>query len=290
MSNNLKAAVSATHVKGLRRLIWVLNFVTVSFGGIGAAYADVVVLPSATVSGNSTACTTGGGCTNVQITDFTPGIVVGSANTSGPSAAAGTNSTIGYLGPSISLMGSGNVNAEAGSGSVFGTATIQYFFEIVGPGPFETVGVNAALGTLFTNSGGANTNADYATLTFFSTLNSATILNAAANSANPLGPPGPPSQIVSQTIIFPTNTLIRAVLQAQINAGGVGIFSISASVDPTLTLADPSLYTLLFSPGIENGSGVAVTPIPSTWTMMLIGLCGFGFVAYRRKSGSVRFA
>jgi len=29
---------------------------------------------------------------------------------------------------------------------------------------------------------------------------------------------------------------------------------------------------------------VAVTPLPSTWTMMLIGLAGFGFVAYRRKS------
>jgi hypothetical protein len=29
---------------------------------------------------------------------------------------------------------------------------------------------------------------------------------------------------------------------------------------------------------------VATTPLPPTWTMMLIGLAGFGFVAYRRKS------
>jgi hypothetical protein len=29
---------------------------------------------------------------------------------------------------------------------------------------------------------------------------------------------------------------------------------------------------------------VAVTPLPPTWTMMLIGLAGFGFVARRRKS------
>jgi hypothetical protein len=28
----------------------------------------------------------------------------------------------------------------------------------------------------------------------------------------------------------------------------------------------------------------AVTPLPPTWTMMLIGLAGFGFVTYRRKS------
>jgi hypothetical protein len=29
---------------------------------------------------------------------------------------------------------------------------------------------------------------------------------------------------------------------------------------------------------------VAATPLPPAWTMMLIGLAGFGFVAYRRKS------
>jgi len=28
-------------------------------------------------------------------------------------------------------------------------------------------------------------------------------------------------------------------------------------------------------------SNTAVTPLPSTWTMMLIGLAGLGFVAYR---------
>jgi hypothetical protein len=29
---------------------------------------------------------------------------------------------------------------------------------------------------------------------------------------------------------------------------------------------------------------VSTTPLPPTWTMMLIGLAGIGFVAYRRKS------
>jgi hypothetical protein len=27
-----------------------------------------------------------------------------------------------------------------------------------------------------------------------------------------------------------------------------------------------------------------VTPLPPAWTMMLIGIAGFGFVAYRRRS------
>ena len=31
------------------------------------------------------------------------------------------------------------------------------------------------------------------------------------------------------------------------------------------------------------GPGVTVTPLPSTWVLMLIGLAGLGFFAYRRK-------
>jgi hypothetical protein len=37
--------------------------------------------------------------------------------------------------------------------------------------------------------------------------------------------------------------------------------------------------------GYSNFSGtISATPLPPTWTMMLIGLAGFGFAAYRRKS------
>jgi hypothetical protein len=35
--------------------------------------------------------------------------------------------------------------------------------------------------------------------------------------------------------------------------------------------------------GVEQVK-VSATPLPATWTMMLIGLAGFGFVTYRRKS------
>ncbi len=42
-------------------------------------------------------------------------------------------------------------------------------------------------------------------------------------------------------------------------------------------------------PNLDDGSfkigpGVAATPLPPAWTMMLIGLAGFGFVACRRSS------
>jgi hypothetical protein len=39
-----------------------------------------------------------------------------------------------------------------------------------------------------------------------------------------------------------------------------------------------------FSFDYAAAGGVSATPLPATWTMMLIGLAGFGFVAYRRKS------
>jgi hypothetical protein len=47
-------------------------------------------------------------------------------------------------------------------------------------------------------------------------------------------------------------------------------------------------------PNLEDGRftigpGVTVTPLPPTWTLMLIGLAGFGVVAFRRQRKSVTF-
>jgi hypothetical protein len=36
--------------------------------------------------------------------------------------------------------------------------------------------------------------------------------------------------------------------------------------------------------------GVSATPLPPSWTMVLIGLIGFGFVAYRRQRKEAAFA
>jgi hypothetical protein len=37
----------------------------------------------------------------------------------------------------------------------------------------------------------------------------------------------------------------------------------------------------------ENGSPItAAVPEPSTWAMMILGFCGLGFLAYRRKNGA----
>ena len=35
--------------------------------------------------------------------------------------------------------------------------------------------------------------------------------------------------------------------------------------------------------GFNYAAGVSATPLPPSWTMMLIGLVVFGFIAYRRQ-------
>jgi hypothetical protein len=65
-------------------------------------------------------------------------------------------------------------------------------------------------------------------------------------------------------------------------AGGSFILSV-AELDLTKTnLSDPITGT------ISNSITTAV-PEPSTWAMMMLGFCGVGFMAYRRKSGGPAF-
>jgi hypothetical protein len=63
------------------------------------------------------------------------------------------------------------------------------------------------------------------------------------------------------------------------------------------TTAGPNDVQLIFDETMSSGEGfsfdynVSSTPLPSSWTMMLIGLSGLGFVAYRRtKKGSAAIA
>jgi hypothetical protein len=55
-----------------------------------------------------------------------------------------------------------------------------------------------------------------------------------------------------------------------------------SAVSPGGSLYNPG------DPGILTDS--VVTPLPSTWTMLIVGIVGLGFFTYRRKSGSVAVA
>jgi PEP-CTERM motif len=62
--------------------------------------------------------------------------------------------------------------------------------------------------------------------------------------------------------------------------GAINLFSNSGYFEVKSTVDSVGYY---FS-GTPISLAVSATPLPSTWTMMLIGLAGFGFVAYRRKA------
>jgi PEP-CTERM motif len=102
---------------------------------------------------------------------------------------------------------------------------------------------------------------------------------------------------------FGFNTTLNAFVPAAIS-GDVGTFSgIFAATNPSLTSgfffdpligqADPagtgadSLYTL-YNAGPVNASytsyTVSAVPEPSTWAMIILGICGLGFMAFRRKN------
>jgi PEP-CTERM motif len=68
--------------------------------------------------------------------------------------------------------------------------------------------------------------------------------------------------------------------------------STSAYVDPYFSIdpsnADPGAYSILTSPGIGDSpsTGVAGTPEPSTWAMMLLGFAGLALGGYRRAKAA----
>jgi hypothetical protein len=84
----------------------------------------------------------------------------------------------------------------------------------------------------------------------------------------------------------------------------LGSFHLDTSFGP-ITVTDPSSLTPTFGGSFASTGGdtiaitglssltfqaaVAPVPEPTTWAMMLIGFCGLGYMAYRRKSAP-RFA
>lgn len=72
-------------------------------------------------------------------------------------------------------------------------------------------------------------------------------------------------------------------------AGG----SVISGPDTFFLSSDSIIFTpfgagkLTFESSLDT---TAAVPEPSTWAMMLLGFCGLGFMAYRRKASGLRFA
>jgi hypothetical protein len=71
----------------------------------------------------------------------------------------------------------------------------------------------------------------------------------------------------------------------------VQLFTGSAT-DPTILTGSYSIYNIFNPQGagtIDITDVAAPVPEPSTWAMTILGFCGLGFTAYRKKS-PLRFA
>jgi PEP-CTERM motif len=112
-------------------------------------------------------------------------------------------------------------------------------------------------------------------------LVSASACLGANNSCFPLPSQAPFS--IAAPITISTNTAYE--IQGSVYAlSRVGLNSSSqSSIDPLITF-DPNFdstgLTLAFSTNVGNTPAV---PEPSTWAMIILGFCGLGFMAYRRK-------
>jgi hypothetical protein len=67
-----------------------------------------------------------------------------------------------------------------------------------------------------------------------------------------------------------------------------GIYDNVVTLDFTVNL--PSGGTQVEADTFEIKAVVGSVPEPSTWAMMILGFLGLGYMAYRRKNGTVRFA
>jgi hypothetical protein len=98
--------------------------------------------------------------------------------------------------------------------------------------------------------------------------------------------------ITNKQLVISTDKMFTIMLEvsAQAGAGCGGCSAIaSAIIDPTTTIdptnVDADEYSLGFSDGLTT------TPLPSTWFLLLSGLAGLAFFAYRgTKNGSAAIA
>lgn len=191
------------------------------------------------------------------------------------------------------------LDLTAGSNPVFGiggksAAELSYVMWINGPtGQSVQVNVNASGGATITTSSSQEINTQLQSqLLIVGGVNNFSLgfgrnLDKGSNQNNP-----DVSSFIwstNQDYTFQTNTRydikLDATVQSQAHQSGTA--TLSAFVDPFFSIdsPNPDLYQMVFSEGITNSPAVTSdVPEPSTWAMMLLGFCGLGVLAHRRKS------
>lgn len=86
------------------------------------------------------------------------------------------------------------------------------------------------------------------------------------------------NELLNANVIFNDGNLVSVAYLGSLNGFNFDLGTIGLNYG-FLDLVNSSLDSF----GSISGSPVSATPLPPSWTLMLIGLAGFGVVAYRRK-------
>jgi PEP-CTERM motif len=100
---------------------------------------------------------------------------------------------------------------------------------------------------------------------------------------------------------LPSNSTVTITGNGLTATTGQLSFDFSAGGDFNIAESSSTLFDLSTRASLHVGSSgtsgrtsspilavAAAVPEPSTWAMMILGFCGLGFMAYRRKSGTLR--
>jgi hypothetical protein len=161
---------------------------------------------------------------------------------------------------------------EIATASAVGVMTATYDFYL--SGPTTTVGV-------IVGANGKATGEGVDAVFTLSALNGPTIINHYL-------PYGAGQWNESSIQMLQTNQAYQVYMEVQgeadaaANGSGLDVAQTDVTVDPSFTI-DPSFlnaseYSITFSPGV-----LSAVPEPSTWAMMILGFCGIGAMAYRRR-------
>lgn len=197
---------------------------------------------------------------------------VSPGNTTISGSAGGT--VTGY--PSVLVSAALNTNGNPNEGYASASASLTYSFMLTPASGYTgtifdvPVLMNGTSSGSFTGTNGGGIHSSV----------SMTVTDANSNAIYTLGSSTGPYGATLQILPGVEYTVN---MQASVGIAGES-GSVAASIDPFFSIesAYAQNFQLTFSDGIMNS--VSAVPEPSTWAMMLLGFCGVGFLAYRRKT------
>jgi hypothetical protein len=119
------------------------------------------------------------------------------------------------------------------------------------------------------------------------TVNSSSVVTALTGEID-LGGTDYAVSLLAPHLYFGFNDNVLTTASPHVDSSGLafiadGIGFILFNNSGVITLSNDSGFPFVFPSGAATVTVTAAVPEPSTWAMMILGFCGLGFMAYRRK-------